>query len=228
MSTSDEGKQICLSAAKLRQEWREESNLIEAEKLFRDAVRKFPDLWMAHFGLGELLLLRAGRSGIESGRSVTVGIRELEKAAQLDPDQPEPLLKLARHLATTDIDTAEQYYRRGLEALRSLTNPFYPKVWQAADHWQFAIGAAENKRKSTAVNAFCRAIEMNDKYAGTHMPSMPKANVAWQSALRKLGRTEWFEQQPGYQFGAHKRKTGCLSMFLLFVCTALVIFIFLN
>jgi tetratricopeptide (TPR) repeat protein len=148
-----------------------------------------------------VLLLNAGLSQTKSGptfdalKILDEGIDELKRAVELDPTQPEPLLKLASTLAETDIVTSERFYKQALEALRCQTEGLYPVGWQAGDHWQFAIGAAENDRHSIAISAFCRAIEMNNDYAGTYMPSPYKANADWQSALRKLGRTEWFDQQ---------------------------------
>jgi tetratricopeptide (TPR) repeat protein len=199
MNGSDEGRELCARAAELRQEWQAEENLVKAEDLFREAVQKFPDLWTSHFGLGEILVLKAGRSQISSGPPLDEGRQELKKAVALDPAQPEPLLKLANTLAETDIAAAEGFYEQALEALQGQAEGLYSVDWQSGDHWQFAIGAAENGRDSIAVDAFCRAIEMNYNYSGMYMPSTDRANAVWQSALRKLGRTEWFDQQKEHE-----------------------------
>ena len=53
---------VCRMAAKLRMRWREAYNLDKAERLFAGALRRWPDFWMPHYGLGELLLVRAGES----------------------------------------------------------------------------------------------------------------------------------------------------------------------
>ena len=243
MSTSEAGQELCVRAAKLRQQWQEEANLGKAEDLFRQAVREFPNLWMAHFGLGELLLLNAARSQVKSGPECDEGLEELQKAVGLDPRQPEPLLKLANKLAATDTDTAERYYTKALQALESPSDSLYPTDWQAADHFQFAIGAAEDNRHTIAVDAFCRAIQMNEDYAGKYMPSPDKANADWQSALEKLGKTEWFEQREerdnmlqnilsgkplDSEPQAKQEKGGCLGMVLVLICVVVVAWFFLK
>jgi tetratricopeptide (TPR) repeat protein len=195
MNSSSEGRELCVMAAELRKEWQYEENLVKAEDLFRQAVKKFPDLWASHFGLGEILLLKAGRSQISFGAPLDEGREHLKKAAALDPAQPEPLLKPANLFAGTDAATAERFYKQALKALDNQAESLYPVNWQSSDHWAFAIGAAESGRDTIATDAFCQAIQMNGDYAGTYMPSPPRANVVWQSALRKLERTEWLDQQ---------------------------------
>ena len=239
MSSMSEGKELCANAAKLREQWQEEDNLSKAERLFRSAVEKFPDLWMAHFGLGELLILNAARSRVKSGEPFDEGVSEVKRAAALHPTQPEPLLKLAATLATTDIDTAERYYRQAQETRGSQTQSMYPVAWQAIDHFDFAIEAAEKDRHGIAVDAFCSAINMDEEYAGRLMPSPAKANADWQSALRRLGKTRWFEQRREHETmmqrilagkpldaepEANKPKgtTGCLGIVLVVVCAGVI------
>ena len=193
------GRGLCERAARLRQQWQDEAKLAEAGRLFRQAVECFPNLWEAHYGFGEYLLFRANRAKhaqMPAGSLFADALREVTKAVQLDRQQPEPLLALAGHLAMTNTVVAEHYYTQAVHAHESRRAPLYPKNWQAGNHWQFAIGAAEHDRGAVAVDAFCRAIRLReDYYAGKVMPDLRKANAVWQVALRRLGKTEWFEQQ---------------------------------
>jgi len=196
MVTNDDRKTFFGTAVRLREEFvetGEEENLTKAETFFREAIQRFHNLWMSHFGLGELLLLKAARSFEKSGPVFSEGVTEVTRATELDPNQAEPQLKLASTLAALDINTAERYYSQALKTLKSRAEPMYPVLWQAIDHWKFAILAAEASHQSISIDAFCRAIEIDDVFAGKYTPSHPLANAAWQSALKKLGKAGWFE-----------------------------------
>jgi len=84
---------------------------------------------------------------------------------------------------------------------------------------------------------------MNEDYAGKYMPSPDKANADWQSALEKLGKTEWFEQREerdnmlqnilsgkplDSEPQAKQEKGGCLGMVLVLICVVVVAWFFLK
>ena len=200
-ATHTETNDLCMRAASLRKQWDDRRKMDEAERLFRDAAQRSPDLWMPHFGLGEVLLFKSANLTI--GERATVledeGLRELRMAASLDPGQPEPALKLAATLASSDIEAANEYYSQAWLAQQTSRFSLYPTDWQADDHFQFAIAAAEHDLHDTAEEAFCRAIQINGDYAGKYMPSSRKAKADWQTALRTSGKTEWFERQDDHE-----------------------------
>lgn len=197
-SNSDSvGQRLCAEAASLRQQWKDDEKITKALSIFQEAAEKFSNLWMAHYGLGEILLFRASRSSDESKlhKLRNEGLCELRKAVDLEPTHPEPLLKLAGELALPDPTTAKDFYERAIEGLEAHSETLYPGFWQAGNHWAFAIGAAESGYEDLSIDAFCRAISLREHYATMYSPSLEKAIVCWKRALKKLGRNpkKWWQ-----------------------------------
>ena len=180
---------------------------------------------MGHFGLGEALLYRASIEHVESGSLVDEGMHELREAAILAPDRSEPILKLASKLSSTNIEAAKDFYQKAVKSSEAETEPFYPYIYQAADHWQFAISAAEEGLDNISIEAFCRAIKLNpNDFSGYFMPSPPRANMCWQSALRKLGKAEWFDKQQEQNEELLRKKGRIVNVgFIVLVAVTVVI-----
>ena len=188
--TSDER---CRHAAKLRQNWQQGGNSQKAEEIYRDAIRCYPDSWMAHFGLGEVLLFNAADAGQWSGAIVEEGIGHLKEAATLAPRRIEPLLKLANKLSVCDppvkdMAAAKGYYRQAIDALPEEQEFLYPEVWQGGDHWEFACESARIGDTDIAVTAFAHAIRMNPTLYRTKFRPPDAAGVrCWLRAMERSG-----------------------------------------
>src|SRR5947209_8009575 len=176
---------LCRRAADLRLQWQDESNLAQAEALFREAIQEFPKHWEGHYGLGELLHLRANRSRAKSGPMIDEMIREIRRAAELAPDHVEPMLKLARVVAELDVESAEPLYRRAMDATIPGKPTLYEAGCQAGDHWEIGIEAAGRSGcEALCLEAFCRAIDFDpDYYGGFIMPASERARGIWSVAL---------------------------------------------
>ena len=188
-----EAREICRRAADLRRQWQDENHRVEAEKLFREAIQRFPECWEGHFGLGELLLLKAGQEKSKSGPLIDEMIRELREAATRARDHLEPMLKLARAVAELDVESAGPLYRKAIDTAVQGRPTLYEESWQAADHWDIAIRAAGKAgHEGLSFEAFCRAIDLDPYYYGEHiMPSHDRARSIWSFALLvKPGRNE--------------------------------------
>lgn len=182
----------CRQAAELRTNWQQSGNLEAAEAIYRETVNEAPDLWMAHFGLGELLLLKAARAQQRSGSTIDEGFRHLKRAAELAPDRREVLLKLAHKLAVFkppvgDLHVAEQHYHKALTLMSAAQESLNPEGWQSGDHWEFACEAAVGGLMELAVTAFEHAIRMNRNYYSLQIrPGAATAVQCWQKALQRV------------------------------------------
>jgi tetratricopeptide (TPR) repeat protein len=181
----------CREAAQLRQNSQLVGNSQKAEKIYRDAVRRNPDSWVAHYGLGEVIMFHAGHAGQWSGAAVEEGIRHLMEAATLAPKRVEPLLKLANKLSVCeppvqDMAAAKGYYLRAIDALSEEQEFLYPEVWQGGDHWEFACESARIGDADIAVTAFAHAIRSNPTLYRTKFRPPDAAGV--QCWLRAMGR----------------------------------------
>jgi tetratricopeptide (TPR) repeat protein len=183
----------CREAAQLRQHWQQSGNVQKAEEIYRDAVRSNSDSWMAHFGLGEVLLFIAGHAGQWSGAAVEEGIRNLKEAVTLAPKRIEPLLKLARNLSVCDppvkdMAAAKEYYQQAIDTLSEEQEFLYPEVWQGGDHWEFACESAKIGDTDIAVTAFTHAIRMNPALYRTKFRLPDVAGVqCWLQAMEMGG-----------------------------------------
>jgi tetratricopeptide (TPR) repeat protein len=183
----------CREAAQLRQNWQQGGNAQKAEEIYRDAIRCNPDSWMAHFGLGEVLLFNAADAGQWSGAVVEEGIGHLKEAATLAPKRIEPLLKLANKLSVCDppvkdMVAARGYYRQAIDALSEEQEFLYPEVWQGGDHWEFACESAKIGDTDIAVTAFAHAIRMNPTLYRTKFRPPDAAGVqCWLRAMERSG-----------------------------------------
>ena len=181
----------CRTAARLRQDSQQVGNTRKAEELYRAAVRSNPDSWVAHYGLGEVLLFHANHAGQWAGAAVEEGIGHLKEAARLAPTRVEPLLKLANILSVSDppvkdMAAAKKYYQRALAALSEEQEFFYPGVWQAGSHWEFACESAKIGDTAIAVTAFAHAIRMNpDLYRTKFRPPDAAGVRCWLRALER-------------------------------------------
>lgn len=180
-----EAYEICRRAADLRREWQDESHRVQAETLFREAIQRFPERWEGHFGLGELLHLKANREKSKSGSHLDEMMRELRQAATLAPDHVEPMLKLARVVADLDVESAGPLYRKAVDTTVPGRPTLYEESWQSADHWAIAIRAAGKAgHEWLSFEAFCRAIDLDPSYYGGYvMPASERAREIWSLAL---------------------------------------------
>jgi CHAT domain-containing protein/ankyrin repeat protein len=180
-----EAQELCRRAAELRSRSNEDRILAEAEALFREAICRFPGYWAGHFGLGELLDLKADDARIKSGSLMDDIITSLRQAIYLAPDQIEPQLKLARVFAKVDVASAEPLYRAAIDRTNSGSHALYEESFQAVDHWDIGIIAAERGgHDGLALEAFCRAIELDPHfYGGYVMPESEWAQAIWSLAL---------------------------------------------
>jgi CHAT domain-containing protein/ankyrin repeat protein len=180
-----EARKSCQEAASLRQNWNEIGNLQRAEQLFREVVEKFPDCWMAHFGLGEILTVKINNEKLTIGPVVEEALAELKDACRLATGRREPQLKLAVEYAKTNILSAESVFRRAVDQCDNRQGCLYPIDWQAADYFSFAISAANSVETfGLSLEAFCRAIVlMPDYYGGEVMPANSLPAKIWTTAL---------------------------------------------
>lgn len=185
---SREVRSLCLEAAMLRQNWDKEGNLKQAEELYREAVKLFPNCWVAHFGLGEVLSVRVNNEHIIAGPIVDETVSELKEACKLAPDRREPHLKLAAEYVKMNPNAAEMVFRKAIDQCDNGKGCVYPLVWQAGDYWSIAVSAAESHElMSLALEAFCRAIYLKPyNYGGYVKPSSSVATAVWNTALQLL------------------------------------------
>lgn len=198
-SPSLDADQACRHAADIRVLWDKPENMEKAEGLFREIVDKYPSLANGHFGLGELLIVKADREQTQPPAMVAEGLSHLHEATRLDPWHHEATLKLSSKLCPVNFQWAEALCQLALRAAGKDRDLLYPPEWQAGDYWQVAIAAAENGAQEFSVEMFCRAIGLDGKFSGYYMPSSQQANSCWQKALRSLGKTEWFDKQDKHQ-----------------------------
>ncbi|MBN2117366.1 MAG: CHAT domain-containing protein [Anaerolineales bacterium] len=185
LSVPDAARALCKEAASLRQNWDETSNLQKAEQLFRKAVEMFPNCWMGHFGLGEILTIKINNEGLSRGPEVEKALAELKYACQLGTGRREPQLKLAAEYAKTNMPVAESVFRRAVDRCDNYRGCLYPIDWQAADYFRFAILAANSHETlGLSLEAFCRAIILKpDYYGGEVKPADSLPAAIWTTAL---------------------------------------------
>jgi tetratricopeptide (TPR) repeat protein len=185
-----EMKQLCAEAAALRCEWKQPGNVEQAEVLFRQAIEKFGHCWAAHYGLANTLLFQFALNRQEPDyQKRAEALNALKRAINLDSVQREPLLELARRTAPIDIKEGRRLYQRAMRASDADQQPLFPMEWQAPHHFRFAIAAAEGGLNALAIDAFCRAFEIDGQFK-TQAPNPPKARTCWNLALKKLGGGE--------------------------------------
>jgi ankyrin repeat protein/CHAT domain-containing protein/tetratricopeptide (TPR) repeat protein len=184
-TTNSEAWELFRRAADLRRQWQEESPGVQAEALFREAIRRFPDRWEGHYGLGEVLHLKANRERSKPGPWIGEMLRELRQAAELAPDHIEPALKLAKAVADLDVESAGPLYRKAVDTTVPGRPTLYDESWQAGDHWDIAIRAAGKAgHEALSFEAFCRAIDHDPSYYGGYvMPAEDRAQSIWSLAL---------------------------------------------
>jgi len=194
----DDAQDWCKKAASLRQNWSKDQNLQRAEQLYRAATEQFPECWMAHFGLGEILAAKIGNERLVTAKVADEALAELKIACRLAPDRREPQLKLAVEYARTDILSAEVAFRRAVDHCDNRHGSLYPLDWQASDYFSFAIAAANNHETlGLSLEAFCRAIILKpDYYGGEVKPANSLPAAIWTTALlvRPDGGKAIFEQ----------------------------------
>jgi len=184
----EEGRKLCARAAEIRRQGGSKDSLRKAEQTFRNIVKRFPNLWMAHFGLGEALLTRAGRRADDAQELLGEGRRELEQAIALAPTHPEPLVTMAASLARTDIGSAVHYYSTASSGHHGRRRYLYPARWQSDNYWEMAIHAAEHGYEDVAVKAFCYALQLDGDYAKKSLSELPKAQRCRRLAAARLRR----------------------------------------
>lgn len=184
----------------------------KAESLFRQCVERAPGDWRGHFGLASCLLSFRwdySRKDFEEhkARLTALGVAELQKAVELAPDQPEPLLQLASETAKTAFDAAQLHYLQALQSPSFGRDGLFPVTRQEDDHFEFAIAAAESGLAELAVDAFCRANALNSSTNDKRLPPQPrKANKCWGTAMERLGKATWLKHDPNDPFFASVKK----------------------
>jgi tetratricopeptide (TPR) repeat protein len=182
-------KQACRDAARLRVHWQTAGNLDKAEAGFRQAVAEFGHYWASHYGLANTLFVQFNQNRESPDYTKrSEALSELKKAVTIAAGtQREPLLELARYTASLDIKEGERLYQKALRSAEEGQQPLFPVSWQWAQHFKFAMAAAEAGLNALAIDAFCRALQLDAAAAKATSPSAPKAAVCHKLALKKLG-----------------------------------------
>ncbi len=188
-------KAFCLVAAEIRQHWQEDrdGSLSVSEKLYRVAIKKWPDSWYGYFGLGNNLWDQTKRPGVQLSPAQTAtlmaqAIENTEKACAV-ADSPEPFIQLAAILVCTDrYAEARVLFERGDTLGVPEDKLLYPPVWLAKFFWNFAIGASTSQAnlKQEAVRAFVCAMQLDTDYVTLYAPRDPEAEQLWWMAKYAL------------------------------------------
>ncbi len=179
--------------------WRQAGTYADAETLYRDALSKNPESWMAHNGLGNVL--------VQSGR-IEDSIAEYDAAIRLRPGVAEPHLSRGLALSRWDPPRGEEAiaeYRKALEikpgwaeAHVNLGNALLKAGSQveAIDEYQAALRLkpdlaeahnglgnvlARNERFGAAVDQYQAALRINPDYL--------EARVNLGTTYARMGRT---------------------------------------
>jgi tetratricopeptide (TPR) repeat protein len=179
---------LCRQAATLRVGWQKPGNIDQAESLFLEAVEKYPHFWMGHYGLSNVLLFRSESADGQSDLGKRAdSLSELRKAVNLAPEQREPLLELSARVAYGDIKEGQQFYQKSVKLPDEEQDLLFPAVWQASQHWRFAVAAAEAELNAIAIEAFCRAIRMDPRrFKDSISPASLRAKNCWKLAVKRL------------------------------------------
>lgn len=182
-------KDACSAAAALRRQWQTPGNLDKAEAAFRQAVAEFGHYWASHYGLANTLFMQFNQNREAPDYTKrSEALSELKKAVTLAAgSQREPLLELARRTAPVDIKEGERLYQKALRSADDAQQPLLPVPWQWAHHYRFGIAAAEAGLNALAIDAFCRALQLDAASFKANPPASSKGAVCYKLALKKLG-----------------------------------------
>jgi hypothetical protein len=181
-------KQACAEAAAFRCQWKQPGKLDEAEAAFRKAVEEFGHYWASHYGLANTLFFQFKQKRSEPDyKKRSEALSELRKAVTLAGTQREPLLELARRTAPVDIKEGERLYQKALRTADADQQPLFPVQWQSVHHFKFAVAAADAGLNALAIDAFTRALTLDQEQFKTTVPGTPKAKSCWSLAMKKLG-----------------------------------------
>ena len=181
---------VCREAAELRVAWQTPGNLDKAEAAFRQAVAEFGHFWASHYGLANTLFAQFNQHKDQPDYTKRgEALSELKKAVALvkESRQREPFLELARYTAPVDIKEGERLYHKALRSDDEAQQPLFPVHWQGAVHYKFAIIAAEAGLNALAIDAFCRAHQLDSAGVKANTPSSAKGAVCYKLAMKKLG-----------------------------------------
>jgi tetratricopeptide (TPR) repeat protein len=183
-----EMKRLCAEAAALRREWKQAGNIDKAEAGFREAVEKYGHYWAGHYGLANTLLFQFAQNRQEPDyKKRGEALQGLKNAIKLAATQREPLLELARRTAPIDMKDGERLYQKAIRTPDAEQEPLFPILWQAMHHYKFGIAAAEAGLNALAIDAFCRAVQIDAEHYKTNQPTQLKAKSCWTLAMKKMG-----------------------------------------
>ncbi|MCB1245431.1 MAG: protein kinase [Verrucomicrobiales bacterium] len=187
--TPEAPPEIISRATALRRDFSSPANFEQAEVLFRQGVRENQNAWVAYYGLGELLAVKASRADRGAEEILDEAARNFETVVRLNPAFDAARFRLAAIIAKSNFARAKTIYEEALAGPQTeIPDPLYPHDWLGGSHWEFAIRAAKNNARDISVDAFCRAIRMDESYYGRTIEPQPAlANLAWRQALHRLG-----------------------------------------
>jgi protein O-mannosyl-transferase len=155
--------------------WRRSTIYGDSESLWRDTVVKNPNMWVAHYNLGNAYM---------QGGRIQEATREYEQAVRLKPDSVEPQSNLALTLLQAGrVDEAIPHLERVVRI-----NPGF-----AEGHYDLANAYLQARRAQDAIGDYEQAVRLNPDYVEAHVNlgfalaqrgKFDEAVQHWETALR--------------------------------------------